>query len=41
MTDDGFTPEGLRIRRATLMVHGGDLPGHRGQVFAPLSGATG
>jgi hypothetical protein len=26
---------------ATLMVHGGDLPGHRGQVFAPLSGATG
>jgi GNAT superfamily N-acetyltransferase len=26
---------------ATVMVHGGDLPGRRDQVYAPLSGATG
>ena len=26
---------------ATLMVHGGDLPGERDKLFAPVSGATG
>ncbi len=26
---------------ATLMVHGGDLPGERDRLFAPASGATG
>jgi GNAT superfamily N-acetyltransferase len=36
-TGCGLVPCG----HATLMVHGGDLPGQRGQVYAPLSGATG
>jgi GNAT superfamily N-acetyltransferase len=36
-TGRGLIPCG----HATLMVRGGDLPGDRGQLFAPLSGATG
>jgi len=28
-------------RRATVMVHGGDLPGYRDKLFAPVSGPTG
>ena len=31
----------IRCGHATLMVRGGDLPGRRGQVYAPLAGATG
>ena len=39
---DWATGRGLiACGHATLMVYGGDLPGQRGQVFAPLSGATG
>jgi hypothetical protein len=34
----GVIPTG---RSATLMVHGGSLPGDRDKLFAPLSGATG
>ena len=36
-TGRGLIPCG----HATLMVRGGDLPGRRGQVYAPLAGATG
>ena len=37
VTSRGLIPCG----HATLMVRGGDLPGERGRVYAPLSGATG
>jgi hypothetical protein len=33
----GLIPRGS----ATLMVHGGCLPGDRDKLFAPVSGATG
>jgi len=31
----------IRCRSAAVMVHGGNLPGNRDKLFAPVSGATG